>query len=71
MRVPDKSDTGATRVLHERQECSTNDTNATQVKNSDFVNDTSENIFSHPYFSYMANERLYGEKKFHSKNYLL
>ena len=31
----------------------------------------SENIFSHPYISYVANERLQGEEQFHSKNYLL
>ena len=36
-----------------------------------FDNDTSENMFSHPYISYMANERLQGEEQFHSKNYLL
>ena len=48
-----------------------NDTSATQVKNFDFGNDTSENIFSHPCISYIANERLQREKKFHSKNCLL
>ena len=52
-------------------ECYTNDTSATQVKNFDFDNDTSENIFSHPYISFIANERLQGEEQFHSKNYLL
>ena len=31
---------------------------ATRVKNFDFDNETSENIFSHPYFSYMANQTL-------------
>ena len=41
------------------------------MKNFDFDNDTSENIFSHPYISYMANERLQGEEQFNSKNYLL
>ena len=35
------------------------------------VPDTSANIFSHAYISYIANERLQGQKKFHSKNYLL
>ena len=30
----------------------------------------SENIFSHLNISYMADERLQGEKQFHSKNYL-
>ena len=64
-------DTSATRVLHERHECYTNDTSATQVKNVDFDNDTMENIFSHPYISYMTNEKIQGEEQFHSKNYLL
>ena len=54
-----------------RHECYTNNTNPTRVKNFDFDNGTSENIFSHPYISYTANERLQGEKQFHSKNYLL
>ena len=62
------NDTSATRVQHE---CYTNDTIAARVKNFDFDNDTSENIFSHPYISYMANERLQGDEQFHSKNYLL
>ena len=31
----------------------------------------SENIFSHPYISYMASEIVQGEEQFHSKNYLL
>ena len=47
-----------------------NDTNATRVRNSDFDNDKSENIFSHPYISYMANEILQGEEQFHSKKHL-
>ena len=41
------------------------------MKNFDFDNDTSKNIFSHPYIYYMASERLQGEEQFHSKNYLL
>ena len=49
----------------------TSDTSATRVKNFDFDNDTSKNIFSHAYIYYMASERLQGEKQFHSKNYLL
>ena len=49
----------------------TSDTSATRVENFDFDNDTSENIFSDPYISYMANERLQGEEQFHFKNYLL
>ena len=57
-----------TRVRHERY---TNDTSATQVKKFDFDNDTSKNIFSHPYIYYMASGRLQVEKQFHSKNCLL
>ena len=56
---------------HERHKCCKNDTNATRVKNFDFDNDMRENIFSHPCISYMENEKLKGEEKFHSKNYLL
>ena len=41
------------------------------MKNFDFDNDTSENIFSHSDISYMANERLKGEEQFNSRNYLL
>ena len=48
-------DTNTTRV---RYECYTNDTSATWVKNFDFDDDTSKNIFSHPYIYYMASERL-------------
>ena len=51
--------------------CYKNDTSATPVKNFDFDNDTSKNIFSHHYIYYMADERLQGEKQFSSKNYLL
>ena len=54
-RVPDTSDKIATRVRHE---CYTNNTSATRVKNFDFDNDTTKNIFSHPYIYYMASERL-------------
>ena len=49
----------------------TNDTSATRVKNFNFDNDTSKNIFAHPYIYYMASERLQGEEQFHSKNYIL
>ena len=49
----------------------TSDMSATRVKNFDFDNDTSKNIFSHSYFYYMASERLQGEEQFHSRNYLL
>ena len=48
-------------MLQERHECDTSE-------NLDFDNDTSENIFSHPYISYMTNERLQKEEQFHSKN---
>ena len=41
------------------------------MKNFDFDNDTSENRFSDPYISYMANKRSQGEGQFHSNNYLL
>ena len=63
-----RNDTNATRVPHERHEY---DTSATQVKNFDFDNNTSENIFWHPYISYVANEKLQREEQFHSTNYLL
>ena len=41
------------------------------MKNFNFDNDTSKNMFSHSYIYYMASERLQGEKQFHSKNYVL
>ena len=70
--------TSATRVRHERHECDTsvtecytNDASTTRVKNFDFDNGTSKNIFSHPYIYYIASERLQGEEQFHSRNYLL
>ena len=47
------------------------DAGATRMKNFDFDNGTSENIFSHPYIIYKANERLEGVKQFHFMNYLL
>ena len=73
------SDTSETRVRHERHECNANatrvlhkrhecDASATRVKHFDFDNDTSKNIFSHPYIYYMASERLQGEKQFRSRN---
>ena len=52
-----------TRVRHE---CYTNETGATRVKKVDFDNDTSKNIFLHPYTYYMADERLQREEQFHS-----
>ena len=60
--------TSETRVGHG---CYTNGTSTTPVKNFDFDNDTSENIFSQSYINYMAIERLQGEEQFYSKNYLL
>ena len=39
----------ATRALHELHE---------SAKNLDFDNDKSENIFPHPYISYVKNEKL-------------
>ena len=54
-----------------QHDCNTNDTSATRVENFDFDNDTSKNISLHHYIYYMASERLQGEEKFHSKNYLL
>ena len=60
--------TSATQVQHE---CHANDTSVTRVRYFDFDNDTSENIFLHPYISFMANERFQGEQQFHSENYLL
>ena len=65
----DKSDTSATRVRHMRHDCYTNDTSVTQVKNFDSDNDTSENIFSHPYISYIANGKW--KEQFDYKNYFL
>ena len=72
----DRSDTSATRVLHEGHEFKTKifllvSLSKAKVKNFVFDNDTSKNIFSHPYIYYMANKRLQGKEQFHSKNYLL
>ena len=61
----------STSVRHQRHECDTKDTRATRVRNFDFDNDTNENIFLHPYVSFIANERLQREEHFRSKNYLL
>ena len=67
------SNASKTRVPHKqhevRHECNMNDTSATWVKMFGYNNDTSEDTFSHPYISYMANEILRGEEQFHSKNY--
>ena len=67
----DASDTSATRARHERHKCDTSATRTTRVGNFDFDNDTSKNIFSHPYIYYTASERLQGEQQFHSRNCLL
>ena len=66
-----KCDTSATRTKRVRNKCYTNGKSATRVKNFDFDNNTSKNIFSHPHIYYMASERLQEEEQFHSKNYLL
>ena len=58
------SDTSATRVRISARR-------TTRVRHERKINYTSENIFSHPCISYMANERLQREEQFHSKNYLL
>ena len=52
-----------------RHECYTKGTSVTRVEN--FDNDSSKNIFSHPYIYYMASERLQGGQQFHSRNGLL
>ena len=72
--------TRATQVRYKQHECDTSNTSATRttrVKNFDFDNNTSENmfshpenIFSHPYISYIANERLQREEQYPFKNYL-
>ena len=47
-----------------RHELDASDTSAIRVKKLDFDTCTIENIFSHPYISYIANERFYGEQQF-------
>ena len=64
----DKSETRATRV---QPICNINATLMTRVKTFDFNNNTSENMFSHSFISYMTNKRLQEEEQFHSKNYRL
>ena len=65
------SDTSATLVLHERHECDTSATQTTWVrhesKNLIFITTQVKTCFQ-PYISCMANERLQGEERFHSKN---
>ena len=59
------SNTSATRVQQKRHEWDTSE------KFWFLYRDESENMYSHPYISYIANERLQGEEPFHSKKYLL
>ena len=47
-------DTNDTSATQVRRECYTNDTSAGRVKNFDFDNDSSENIFSHSYINYIT-----------------
>ena len=54
-----------------QHECYTNATSATRVEDFDFDHDTSKNIFSHRYISYIANDRLQGEEQFYSESYVL
>ena len=61
-----KCNTSVTQTTGVRHECYTNYTIVAQVKHFDFDNDTSEKIFSHPYISYVANERLLADEKFNS-----
>ena len=58
-------------MRHEQHEYDTNKTIVTRVKNFDPDNATSEDIFSYPNISYMANKRLKEEEQFHSKGCLL
>ena len=51
-------------TTREQHETYKNDASVTRVKNFDFGNNTTENIFSHQYISYIANERLQGEEPF-------
>ena len=62
------SNTSATKTTRVRHECYTYDRSATLVKNFNFDNDTSKNIFLHPYIYYMLSEKLQGEEQSHFKN---
>ena len=70
-RVQHKCNRDATRTTRAQHECYTSNANGKQVKNVDFDNDTSKNIFSQTYIYYMASKRLLGEEQFHSKDCLL
>ena len=69
--VRHKCDTSATRTTRVQHECYRTNTSETRVKDFDFDNDTSKNIFSHSYIYYMTSERLQREEQFHSRNYVL
>ena len=62
--------TNATRMTRVRHKCYKSNTSATRVKSFDFDNETSGNIFPHPYISYIANKRLLVEEQLHFKKYL-
>ena len=62
-------------VRHKQHECNTSETQAKQMRydwdtseSCDFNNDASQDVFSHPYINYMANEILKKERQFHPKN---
>ena len=64
----------ATRAIRMRQKCNTSATRTTQVRHKWkilILITTRVKTFSHPCIYYMAIERLQGEEKFHTKNYLL
>ena len=63
--------TSAIRGLHEHYELYMSNTSATQMKNFDWDNDTTKNIFSHLYIYYIPSERIQQEERFHSKKNLL
>ena len=67
----DTNDTSTTRRTRVRHECYTNDTSATRVKNFDFHNEMSENIFSHLTLAVWQMKDYKGEEQYHSKNYQL
>ena len=63
----DKSETRATRVWHK---CDTSTTRTTRVRHDwkILISITTQiKTFSHPYFYYMASERIQGEEQFHSR----
>ena len=70
-RVQHKCNRDATRTTRAQHECYTSNANKKQVKNVDFDNDTSKNIFSRTYIYYMASKRLLGEEQFLSKDCIL